>query len=39
VHSRHPNHSREFWQAVAVYVPDYREKLKELRHRMESLAI
>jgi hypothetical protein len=39
VHVRHPNHSREFWQAVAVHVPDYRDRLKELKHRMESLAI
>jgi predicted metal-dependent hydrolase len=39
VHIPHPNHSRAFWQAVAVHVPDYREKLKALRHRMESLAI
>jgi len=39
VHIRHPNHSREFWQAVAVHVPDYRDRLKQLRHRMESLAI
>jgi predicted metal-dependent hydrolase len=39
VHIPHPNHSSEFWQAVAVHVPDYRNKLKELKHRMESLAI
>jgi hypothetical protein len=39
VHIRHPNHSREFWQAVAVHVPDYRDRLRELKHRMESLAI
>ena len=39
VHIPHPNHSREFWQAVAVHVPDYRDKLKDLKHRMESLAI
>ncbi len=39
VHIRHPNHSREFWQAVAVHVPDYRDRLKQLKHRLESLAI
>ena len=39
VHIRHPNHSREFWRAIAVYVPDYRDRLKDLKHRMESLAI
>jgi predicted metal-dependent hydrolase len=39
MHIRHPNHSREFWKAVAVHVPDYRDKLKDLKHRMESLAI
>ena len=39
VHTRHMNHSREFWQAVAVHAPDYRDHLKRLKHRMESLAI
>jgi len=39
VHIPHPDHSRKFWQAVAVHVPDYRDRLKELKHRMESLAI
>jgi hypothetical protein len=39
VHIPHPDHSRKFWQAVAVRVPDYRDRLKELRHRLESLAI
>ncbi|MBM3330791.1 M48 family metallopeptidase [candidate division WOR-3 bacterium] len=39
MHIRHPNHSRAFWQAVAVHVPDFRERLKELRHRMESLCV
>jgi predicted metal-dependent hydrolase len=39
VHIPHPNHSRKFWQEVAVHVPDYRERLKELKNRMESLAI
>ncbi len=39
VHIRHPNHSRAFWQAVAVHVPDYRDRLKQLKHRMEALAI
>jgi predicted metal-dependent hydrolase len=38
-HIPHPNHSRAFWQAVAVHVPDFRDRLKELKHRMESLAI
>jgi predicted metal-dependent hydrolase len=39
VHIRHPNHSRAFWQAVAVHVPDHGDKLKRLRHRMESLSV
>ena len=39
VHIRHPNHSRRFWHAVAVQVPDYQDKLRALRHRMESLAV
>ena len=39
VHIPYPNHSREFWQAVAVHVPDYQDKLRALKHRMESLAV
>jgi predicted metal-dependent hydrolase len=39
VHIHHPNHSHEFWKAVAVHVPDYRDRLRELGHRMETLAI
>ncbi len=39
VHIRHPNHSRRFWQAVAARVPDYQDRLKQLRRRMESLPI
>jgi len=39
VHIRHPNHSHRFWQAVAAHVPDYRDRLKQLRHRMESLPV
>ena len=39
VHIQHPNHSCRFWQAVAVHVPDYRDKLKALKNRMESLPV
>ncbi|HTW91179.1 MAG TPA: SprT family zinc-dependent metalloprotease [bacterium] len=39
VHTRHPNHSREFWQAVAVHVPDYRDKTKELRRLWRTLQV
>jgi predicted metal-dependent hydrolase len=39
LHIPHPNHSRAFWRAVEVHVPDYRDRLKELKHRLESLAI
>jgi hypothetical protein len=39
VHIRHPNHSREFWQAVAVHVPDHRDRLKELRRSWRTLVV
>jgi hypothetical protein len=39
VHTRHPNHSREFWQAVAVHVPDYRDKRRELKRLWAALGI
>lgn len=39
VHTRHPNHSREFWQAVAIHVPDYRDRVRELRRLWGALAI
>jgi len=38
-HTRHMNHSRAFWQEVAVHVPDYRDKLKKLRPLWRTLAI
>jgi predicted metal-dependent hydrolase len=39
VHTRHMNHSREFWQAVAVRVPDYRNKVRELKRLWGALEI
>lgn len=30
-HRRHMNHSREFWQEVGTYFPDYKECRKRLR--------
>ena len=39
VHTRHLNHSREFWQAVAIHVPDYRNKLRELGRLWGTLGI
>jgi hypothetical protein len=30
-HLFHPNHSKQFWEEVAKYVPDIREKEKRLR--------
>lgn len=39
VHTRHPNHSREFWQAVAFHVPDYRDKRRELKRLWAALGI
>jgi predicted metal-dependent hydrolase len=38
-HTRHLNHSREFWQTVAVHVPDYRDKTKELRRLWRTLGV
>ncbi len=32
VHLRHLNHSRQFWDALAQYLPDYRQREAEL-HR------
>jgi len=39
MHLRHRNHSREFWQDVAVHVPDHREKRIELKRRWNALEI
>ncbi|MCX6841904.1 MAG: SprT family zinc-dependent metalloprotease [candidate division WOR-3 bacterium] len=39
VHTRHMNHSREFWRAVAVHVPDYRDRVKELKRLWRALEI
>jgi len=39
VHIRHMNHSREFWQAVAVHVPDHRDRVRELRRLWGTLVI
>ena len=39
VHTRHMNHSRDFWQAVAVHVPDYRDRVRELRRLWRALEI
>lgn len=30
-HRLHLNHSKKFWRTVEQYVPEYREKVKELR--------
>lgn len=30
-HFLHPNHSKYFWNVVAQFVPDYKEKRKELK--------
>ncbi len=31
-HFIHPNHSREFWDFVAMIMPDWKERRKELNH-------
>jgi len=38
-HTRHRNHSREFWQVVAAHVPDYRAKRTELQKLWNALEI
>ncbi len=39
VHTQHPNHSREFWQAVAIHVPDYHNKVRKLKRLWGTLGI
>jgi predicted metal-dependent hydrolase len=39
MHTKHRNHSRDFWAAVAVHVPDYRTKRVELRRLWDKLEI
>ena len=39
VHTRHMDHSREFWQAVAIHVPDCRDRVKELKRLWGALGI
>jgi predicted metal-dependent hydrolase len=38
-HTRHRNHSREFWQVVAAHVPDFRAKRKELQRLWNAVEI
>jgi hypothetical protein len=38
-HTRHPNHSHVFWRAVAVHVPDYRDKVRELKRLWDTLEV
>jgi len=38
-HIAHHNHSRQFWQAVAVHEPDWRAKVKELKRLWPALPI
>lgn len=39
VHLIHPNHSKDFWQTVAEYIPDYEEKKEWLRINGRRLTI
>jgi predicted metal-dependent hydrolase len=39
MHTKHRNHSRDFWAAVAVHVPDYRSKRVQLRRLWNELEI
>jgi predicted metal-dependent hydrolase len=38
-HTRHRNHSREFWQLVAAHVPDFRAKRRELQRLWNAVEI
>jgi predicted metal-dependent hydrolase len=38
-HIMHKNHSRNFWNLVEKYVPDYKEKRKWLRENGERLSL
>lgn len=37
-HMPHPNHSRSFWKTVEIHMPEYRERIKELRKFKLSLC-
>lgn len=39
VHLIHPNHSKDFWQAVEKLIPDYQEKKEWLRINGRRLSI
>ena len=39
MHMRHRNHSPAFWQDIAVYVADFREKRAELKRLWSALEI
>ncbi len=39
VHTRHMNHSHAFWQTVAIHVPDYRDRIRELKRLWPALEI
>lgn len=36
VHFIHPNHSRQFWDFVAMMMPDWKERKEELENRIYS---
>lgn len=38
-HLRHHNHSKEFWNLVLIFAPDYKEKRKWLRFNGISLIV
>jgi predicted metal-dependent hydrolase len=37
IHTRHLNHSGEFWQAVEAILPDYKQRRKSLKDYQPSL--
>lgn len=37
-HTKHLNHGKDFWQEVALWVPDYRERRKSLRQFNPSIG-
>lgn len=38
-HIRHPNHSKNFWNEVATFYPNYKKARKELREMADRNAI
>jgi predicted metal-dependent hydrolase len=38
-HFKHMNHSKEFWDTVAMYLPDYKKAVQWLKENGGSLSL